>query len=562
MEEKPLLDENDVTDENSVTEEKKTYSDIARELENDDDALKEDMLSVEKNIKTIRHISMKKTIICAVAIVLAITLTIVAVMLFNKPSDEVDANVKVLYDYNSNTDSLTKVNISTVTIQNNIYNDKIVLTSFMNGSTLEWNIEGQRYDDVNQSRVSNVVLYLSYLETKNIIPYDEDKLDEYGLLSPSAVVEATYSDGSSHTLKIGDVYGSEEGAYILLDEDEYIYIVNVYCHDYMLLPLSDLLNLPTLSKTLSSSQSIWLFDENREVTMLSYIPGPLSGAEAWYLLQPTISETNSDAVDELFTNLESVSLSGVYCSEAGEDLSVYGFDKPVSEIQSYDENQELTEQLVIGKKTDRDDDTYYCAILSNGEEFATSPVYLIKSDQIALTRANPINLANPYLVAVNVYWLRHGEFYIGGERYELTIERTTVYDDDGQPLLDEDGVVSTTNKYFLNGLELNDKQFKVFYSKILFLSIEGLVPDSTEKGDVIFSYSLDVVIPVTDATTGEDYEKEAVYEGTYYEIAGSETYAVFKNNESDTAVFTVKLTSLDNVKKALDLLLAGKLPTN
>ena len=47
--------------------------------------------------------------------------------------------------------------------------------------------------------------------------------------------------------------------------------------------------------------------------------------------------------------------------------------------------------------------------------------------------------------------------------------------------------------------------------------------------------------------------------GAYYKI--SDTYAVFKNNESDNAVFTVRCRSIDSVVEALGLLLEGRMPT-
>ena len=118
---------------------------------------------------------------------------------------------------------------------------------------------------------------------------------------------------------------------------------------------------------------------------------------------------------------------------------------------------------------------------------------------------------------------------------------------------------STLNTYYLNGKKLDELQFKTFYSKVLFLSIEGVVPNDTEKGEELFSYSFEVEIPITDQQTGKSYIKQATYEGAYYKI--SDTYAVFKNNESDNAVFTVRCRSIDSVVEALGLLLEGRMPT-
>ena len=169
-----------------------------------------------------------------------------------------------------------------------------------------------------------------------------------------------------------------------------------------------------------------------------------------------------------------------------------------------------------------------------------------------------VKLADPYLLSLNVYWLRGGEFKVNGKTYTLTIDRKPLYGDDGKPLLDEDGMESTQNTYYMNGKQLDDMQFKMFYSKVLFLSVEGSVSPQTEKGEELFSYSLSVSIPITDASTGKSYVKDTVYTGVYYKI--SDTYAVFKSNESENAVFTVRCRSIENVAEALNLLMEGRMP--
>ncbi len=511
-----------------------------------------EMLSVEKKQTKKRKTSMKKTLLLMSVAILLIIAIIAGYMIFAPEKESDDENVVVLYDRELS-------EISQIRIRNNVSNDDILLTSFMNGTVQEWNIEGQKYDDVNQNKIGYIAQFCKHLESKYVLEYDESKLGEYELDEPQAIVDITYTDGSTHTVRVGKVYGSFEGAYVTVDDDKHVYAVTVYAHDYFLFPLSELLNLPSLSKTSLGAQTLYLIDSERTVTMLSYIPGPLSGTEAWYLMEPTISETKSESVDALFEGIGNFTLNSYYCEAAGDDLSVYGFNKPILEMQSYDDNKLLLDQLVIGCKTDETSNEYYCAILHEGDEFATSPVYTVKEDQLALLDCDAVDVANPYLTALNIYWLRHGVFTIDGETYELTIDRVQLYDDTGKPIEATSDKEATKNTYYINGKQLDELQFKTFYSKVLFLSIEGLVPNDTPKGDILFSYSLEVVIPITDSKTGVSYKKETVYEGAYYKI--SDTYAVFKNNESDSAVFTVRCRSIDSVKEAMKLLLEGRMPT-
>jgi hypothetical protein len=90
------------------------------------------------------------------------------------------------------------------------------------------------------------------------------------------------------------------------------------------------------------------------------------------------------------------------------------------------------------------------------------------------------------------------------------------------------------------------------------LQVEGVVDENTEKGESLWSYALDVVIPVTDSE-GVTKNKELQYTGNYHKV--SENYAVLESNQSVNAVFTVRIQSLERLTTALGLLLEGRMPT-
>lgn len=534
--------------------EEKSYTEIAKDIQNHgEDALKDELLSVEKRDKKIQHVGMKHSLIIVSTAILLIAALIAGYMLFGTSGEEANQNVKILYDYEDN-------EIQRIELFNHTYKENIVLTPFMNGTVQDWNIEGQQYDDVNQLKVKYLVQWCGHMETKYVLEYDAAKLEEYGLAEPASTVKISYTDGSEHTIYIGREYGSREGVYLMLDDVREIYIVSVYVMDYTAYRTADMLNLPGLDKTSLNCQTLYFINSDRTTVQLSYIPGPLSGAEAWYMLLPTISETNTDAVDALFEGIGNLEFNSYVAEQVGEDTALYGFDKPLYELQSYDSDTNLLDHLVIGSKVEDSEDLYYCALLSDPEaDFSQAKVYTISAEVLAPLNVSAVDLVNPYLLALNIYWLRSGVFRAGGQEYILTIDRKLQYDDAGNVLLDDDGVESTLNTYYINGKKLDELQFKTFYSKVLFLSIEGVVPNDTEKGEELFSYSLEVEIPITDQQTGKSYIKQATYEGAYYKI--SDTYAVFKNNESDNAVFTVRCRSIDSVVEALGLLLEGRMPT-
>ncbi len=533
-------------------DEDKSYLDISNELD-EDDALKDELLSVEKKDKKIRHMGMKRSIIIvAVAILLIVALILGYVFFWGKGAQE-NTNVEILYDYE-------QTDITRISIQNNVEGDNITFTSFMNGSTQAWNIEGQKFDDVNQSRVRSVAQFASHLESKYILDYDEALLSEYGLKNPSAVVEVSYADGSTQKITVGDQYGNSEGAYVLVEGKEKIYIVSDYARMYFTFKLSELLNLPSLARTAASAQTLSIFDGSRNQTVLSYIPDPIYGTEAWFLIAPADSETSVDAVDTLFSNLGSLALHSYYCEEAGEELAKYGFDNPAYELQSYDMAGKLLDHFIVGKFTEEDSESRYCMLMGDGDQFETSPVYLIKESDLKTVYANPVTLANPYMLALNINWLRSGKIVIGDEVYEIKIDRQIRYDDQGKILYNDDGTENTTNTYYINDKKLDETQFKYFYRTFLFLQIEGVVSKDAEKKDAVWEYELNVVIPVKDNETGENEMREMTYAGTYYLV--NDSFAVLDSNQSDNAVFTVRTSSINQVKEALLLLLEGRMPTH
>lgn len=507
----------------------------------------DELLSVEKNIKKVKEVNMRRSIIIASTALVVIAALIAGFIVWGKKEEPKDSTVVL---YKRETSDIAKIEAF---IRDS--NETLVLTPFMNGTKQEWNIEGQKYDNLNQNKISEFVLFCAHMEA--IYEINSMDFQEYGLENPKSRFSIDFIDGTNIKLRVGDYYGAEDGTYVYIEGSDKIYVASRTAGRYMTYQLSDLLNLPTLTKTKLSAQSLFYIDTARAVTRLSYIPGEFSGTEEWYILEPTVSGTDSDNVDSYFEKVSEFVLSSVYAEKAGEDLEQYGFTSPYCEFQSYNADGTLLDHLVVGKKID--DATYLCALLSDGEAtFADSPVYTVKAEQVANIKPDIVKLADPYLLSLNVYWLRSGEFRIKGEKYTLTIDRKPLYGDDGKPLLDEDGMESTQNTYYINGKKLDDMQFKMFYSKVLFLSVEGSVSPETEKGEELFSYSLSVSIPITDATSGEKYVKDTVYSGTYYKI--SDTYAVFESNVSENAVFTVRCRSIDNVAEAMKLLLEGRMP--
>lgn len=506
-----------------------------------------EVLSVEKKQKKVKKQSMKKTVILAGIATLLIAALLASYFIFFK-KDADDDGKTLLYEYS--VEMLAEVEIDNIK-----YNEKIKLVPQKSGTTIKWCVEGQNLEDVDQTTAGYVITFCKFLEASYILEKDEELLSQYGLDNPLSIVTVNFVDGTQNKIYVGSTYGQNRGTYILLNDDDKVYVVSDFLGNYFTYKNSDLLLLPSLVKTSSTAQTLFLTDENREETQLSFIPGKYSGSEAWYVLAPTNSETNSDKMDTLFENISQMKLN-TYVQAHCDDLAKFGFNKPYFELQSFDASGKALEHLIVGSLVEGSEDTYYCQLLEGDEDFITAPVYTIKADQLALVKVDASFVANAYLAAINIYWLRSGKIYIGDQEYTLRIDRKLIYDDDGKVVV-EDGLEKSIDTYYINDKLIDDKQFKTFYSKILFLEIEGIVSKETKRGERLFGYSFDAVVPVTEFESGKSYNKEITFTGDYYKI--SDTYTVYKNNESDNSVFTVRCRSIENVVEAFSLMLEGRL---
>lgn len=507
-----------------------------------------EILSVEKKQKKSVNISMKKAILLSSIAVVLIGAILAGVLIFGK-KEETEKKEVQLFEYSAN-------DIEKVEIDNRKYKENIIITPVKGDNDLKWNIEGQQLSDVNQQQVGNVIMFARQMVAYYQFDKADNDLSQYGLGEPTSVVTVTYGNGKVNVIAVGDKYGASEGTYILLNDDDKVYVVSDYVRNYFNYRYSDMLSLPNLANTSAGCQSLYLFNGLEVVTHLAYIPGEFSGTEEWYVLSPTVSQTSSDAVDTLFQNISNLSLSTFVELEC-EDNTKYGLDKPRFELQSYNASGELLNQLVVGNLVDGTDDTYYCQLIDDdNKDIRTSAVYTIKADQLSLVNVDASAVANVYLASINVYWLRSGKFTVNGKDYTLKIDRKLKYDDDGNVIV-QDGIEQSDNTYYINDVLVDDMQFKTFFSKILFLKIEGIVPAETKKGDKLFGYSFETVVPVTDATTGKSYTVDKTYTGEYYQI--SDTYCVYKNNESENAVFTSRCRSVESVIEAFELMLQGAL---
>lgn len=527
----------------------------------------QDILSVEKKDTKIRHFSMKWTLITVGAVVALLVIGIICYgVLFDKGDETTQGTQgtsqgtqvteqpgEVIYDYEMS-------DISKIEIQSNLKNDNLVITPFMNGTVQSWNVEGQLYDNVNQTTIRYLAQFATHLESKYpSFESEESKLGEYGLDEPASKVMITYTDGTVICVNVGNEYGASEGAYVSIEGSNKVYVVSNYVRIYFTYGRTDVLNLPTLSKTTASAQTISVFDKDRKQITLSYLMNPLYKTDAWYIITPTNAETDAEAVDTYFGTLSEISLTAYYSDSVGDDISKFGFDAPVFELQSYSASQELLDHFIVGNECEEEPGSYYCMLMGKDDTIENSPVYLVTKENYEKGHINPVNLANPFLLSLNINWLRSGRIIIDGTTYEITIDRQLKYDDDGKIIYNDDGTENTTNTYYINGQKLDETQFKYFYRMFMFLRIEGITDvDAPKKGEVL-KYELETVIPVLNSETNEYENNDMNYVGTYYYI--NDNFAVYESNQAENSVFTVRVTSIEKVKEALQLLLEGRMPT-
>lgn len=539
-----------LSEETDIPEEEDIFEDTDDEFYEEETP---DVLSELPQKEEIGGKKMLRNILIATAVVLLLIGGAVTALLLQTPEEEVYPS-KVLVD----TDA---VNIEKIDVINSM-DESFTITPIVVADELQWSISDIDFDDVQQYSTNLFAVRCYYLEAQMVIgTLDGVDLAEYGLKDPAVTVTVKYvGKTATRTFYLGDEYAG--GGYYLYEKGvNELYIVADFVGQYWSVSLNEMRSLPGLTVPSSDLATISLEVKNQPKILMSYIPGILAGTESWQILEPVYVRTNEDKVTTYLETVTEFQCTGYVADRVGDDAEKYGFDDPEAKAILMNYSGEVAQFLLLGDIVPDTSGTRYCVILDTDGALEDATVYSVELAAQGLFNLQLLDIIDPFVLSTNIDWVQDGTFTLNGEEYNITIERTPQLDDDGNQTYDGSGYPQYDSKFYLNGILMNEDQFRTFYGKIVMLQIDGQMSSDDVAKEEVFSYDFNVKVPILpDDEDGEITYREVEYSAEMYAI--DVNFLALRTNENEETFFKVKASSIDALSEALELLLQGKLPTD
>ena len=355
---------------------------------------------------------------------------------------------------------------------------------------------------LNQTYVTSMKDALSDISSTRTITENTDDLSQFGLDTPSLIVIATLTDGSTTTIALGDKAPVANGYYATLNNGSEVYILPDTFFNKFDYNLNDMITVETIP-SITADNITHLTVENRdsinlEVKYEEGSPYDLSGLNNYIMLQPyaTPVVADSDAVKTLFGNYSGITFSS--CADYNAtDLSKYGLDNPSSTVsldyyeeftQDQDDsdagqdtdttttpdttNTDSTETEPIKTKIDYSLELLIGNTNENGDYYAklkdSTAVNIISASTVEkLTQVDSYSNVYKYINLVNIDKVKDIQINVDGKTYTLGITSQTEK---------VDGKDTTTSTYYFNGKEADETKFKDLYQVIIGTTTEREIP--------------------------------------------------------------------------------------
>ncbi len=375
--------------------------------------------------------------------------------------------------------------------------------SFVRDSNGQMVIKGYENVTPNSENYSYLASFCSFLVAMKKYPAEivaKYPADEYGLDDPQASFTISTETGKSYTVHMGDRIVSGNGYYVQLEGRETVYIVNAY-YAMLLEPVEYYVSpILTLGLTTNNYPMVYnfkvysfIYDEDGKQTAkcdTALTLWPLSEREdTEYATQvyKMIDEAlinyipNTTAVtDTMYGIAQPTSANVVKLGVTDKVLAEYGLDKPQRVVQyefipdNSDGQYMLKTVISVGGMTERR--THYvtsAVYLSDdgGENYVRHPgfdmILEIDRSNLPFMSWGAIDWVETYYFHRNIMTMETMEFKTPEKTYLFSFEA------------DEDDITKVTARVEGRTVDVNIREFKIFYRNLLF----GNLYDSTGLSD-------------------------------------------------------------------------------
>lgn len=365
--------------------------------------------------------------------------------------------------------------------------------------------------------------------------FNADKLVEtapkdlsiYGLDKPSHAAKAVLSDGTESVIYIGNVAPVGSLYYVMLKDKPEVYAVSESLIENFLKTLTDIRDKSLTAINSEELTYIKIAEVNKPVIEIKENPNQTkeqsdAGIGSLIMTEP-YKETvtvDSSKLQTFLSSLSSIAIKS-FVDDNPKDLSLYGLDKPRSNIIIKDKSNTLT--LIIGK--DSDENSVYFKTDSG------SNVYTIDKSTLSSLKIVPFDVADKYAYYANIDSVSQVSIENQGKTDTLVISKTV------KKAAKAGDADVTTYAFKLNGKELKEQDGENLYQNIVGLSVDG---ESSKQ----VSENPEIKMTFTLSSTPQ---KEV---HVNYSPYNDDFYSIFKDGKSQFVISKSKLASLiDSLNK-------------
>ncbi len=361
--------------------------------------------------------------------------------------------------------------------------------------------------------------------TASKIVDDGSRKSDFGFDDPRAVVTVTYTDGEKVTVTVGADAPDNKGAYIMLDGDQNIYLVESESVDGFLIGAMGMLTTEIGFSALDDSGNVFtkmvfggsLFD-GQEIE-IAYSENE-AFSETYEIISPDRSIANEETVTYMVNNVRNLTAKEVLAVNADEEkIKEYGLDDPYVTVEA--EYPDIS----VNYKVTKPDDEGSLYLLSSG--------IIYKMDAAAIPW---VNYTYDELIPSSVMYPSYSKVKkvtveADGNKYEFDLERTTETTRDSDT--DVERTVTTVK---CNGKDVSEGSFSAFYQNLTSAQRSGSTDVDSGKKSL-----LKVTFEFVDGTTGT---------AEYFEGENRKCPVLINGTFGSTAFESYVTKIRDDVKKA------------
>jgi hypothetical protein len=418
---------------------------------------------------------------------------------------------------------------------------KVVLTDRPEGTlTLSrtgsnWSLEprGPASVTLDPSNVDDLAALFTSLSADRVIDEKPADLSQFGLKPPRATGIGTFSDGSAHTLYLGDKSPTGSSYYAQVKGDPRVFTIFSYNGEHFHWTVADLRS-KTITPAINYDEVTYVKLVQADGTVIEAkektpdeVKSYQLGFGKYILTRPFAYPRGLDGEkqDSLIKGAQGIAIAS-FAEDEPRSLEKYGLARPLGEVLVRDKTN--TVDFLVGGRKDATE-SYF---MVKGQP----TVYTTATSNLSFMSPKPFDLVDKFIFIPNIEDVDRMEITTAGKTHVLAIARTTKK---AEKKGDEDTVEST---YTVDGKSADDGNFKKFYQAVIGLLVEGETTHRVPNvPDVTVRYTLN-----------KGKEKTVTLEYAPYD---RDFDAIFMNGVN---VFALTKQQISGMLVKLDLLVKGE----